>query len=172
MTLQYVALGVGTQNYTCNGANFVQGETGDGAFATLYDATLYLSTHTSDIPTLPATRLSQYEQDGEWQNLADLNLPILTVLGNHYFDFDDRPTFNLSHAFPTRVLSAVKADDVKSPTVGAIDWLYLIDNGDGITNGLKAVYRVETAGGVAPTSCDSVSTETTIPYAAEYWFYD
>ena len=173
LILQYVGLGVGTQNYTCNGATWVQTGPGNGALATLYDATSWLATHTSSIPSLPSNRLALYKIVNEHQVLANL-LPCLSVLGNHYFDANSRPTFNLDHANPPLVLSAAKIDSVKAPVLDAIPWLYLADANDGITRGLKSVYRVETAGGVAPSSCTSAQTgsRTFIPYAAEYWFYD
>ena len=173
LVLQYVGLGVGTQNYTCNGSTWIQTSVGDGAFATVYDATSYLAAHTSSISTLPSNRLAQYKLFNECQDLANL-LPYLSVLGNHYFDASNRPTFNLSHASPPLVLSAAKLNSVAAPVSGAIPWLYLGDANDGITQGLKAVYRVETAGGVAPSSCSSAQAgaNTDVPYAAEYWFYD
>ncbi|KAK5120716.1 hypothetical protein LTR85_006074 [Meristemomyces frigidus] len=173
VTLRYVALGVGNQNYTCNGATWVQTDAGDGALATLYDATAFLSLDTPAIKTLPSDRLAQFKATNECQDTANL-LPYLTPLGIHYFDESNRPTFNLSHANPPLVLSSRKCDSVTAPVAGAVPWLYLIDANDGITNGLKAVYRLETAGGTAPSSCPSAETgsQTSIPYAAEYWLYD
>jgi len=174
MTLKYVALGVGTQNYTCNGASWVQTDSGDGANATLYDATSYLAQHTSEISILPAKRLLEFVLSGECQQAADNN-PYLDVLGKHYFDSENRPTFNLYDANPPLFLSAAKVDSATAPYPSVnVAWLYLVDNGDGLSNGLKAVYRVETAGGAAPTSCSSSeeNQQTFIPYAAEYWFYD
>lgn len=173
VTLRYVALGVGNQNYTCNGATWVQTSAGDGALATLYDATAWLAVDTSAIPTLPANRLAQFKAADECQELSNL-LPYLSPLGIHYFDAGNRPTFNLSHANPPLVLSAKKIDSVPAPAAGAVPWLYLLDADDGITEGLKAVYRLETAGGAAPSSCSSAESgsQTSIPYAAEYWLYD
>ncbi|KAK4541516.1 hypothetical protein LTR36_007962 [Oleoguttula mirabilis] len=173
VTLRYVALGVGNQNYTCNGTAWVQTNAGDGALATLYDATSWLAADTSAIKTLPANRLARFKAANDGQDLANL-LPYLKPLGIHYFDESNRPTFNLTHANPPLVLSSRKIDSVAAPVADAIAWLYLLDADDGITDGLKAVYRVETAGGVAPSSCSSGQTgsQTSIPYAAEYWLYD
>ncbi|KAK5133775.1 hypothetical protein LTR08_007425 [Meristemomyces frigidus] len=173
LTLQHVGLGAGTQNYTCNGTAWVQTGAGDGAFATLYDAASLLAASTTSISSLPSGRLAQYKRVKECQELANL-LPQLSILGNHYFDANNRATFNLSQANPPLVLSAAKLDSVQAPVADAISWLYLVDANDSISRGLKAVYRVETAGGVAPSSCTSaqMGSSTFIPYAAEYWFYD
>lgn len=52
---------------------------------------------------------------------------------------------------------------------GAVDWLQLQDKGGSI--GIAEVYKVVTAGGAAPTICTTTGV-VTVPYAAEYWFYD
>jgi hypothetical protein len=52
----------------------------------------------------------------------------------------------------------------------SVDWLFLQDDGRGVSKNLKAVYRVETAGGSAPATCSSAGV-VKVPYAAEYWFY-
>lgn len=63
------------------------------------------------------------------------------------------PTFQLGWEF----LSAAKVKDVLAPeesVEGSVDWLFLRDDGRGVSRGLKAVYRVETAGGAAPGVCE------------------
>ena len=76
--------------------------------------------------------------------------------------------------------SGKKGGNAKAPSkaykgsngLGTVDWLYLVDNGCGrTTDGLKSIYRVETAGGVAPSSCDSSTPAMQVPYAAEYYVY-
>lgn len=54
----------------------------------------------------------------------------------------------------------------------AIDvaWLKL-GHVDGCTKGLYEVYRVKTAGGVPPKTCEGLESKFEIQYAAEYWFY-
>ena len=43
VTLKHVGLGIGLQNYTCNGTAYVQSLPGSGGYATLYDVTDYLA---------------------------------------------------------------------------------------------------------------------------------
>lgn len=155
-TLAYIAIGQGTQNYSCTAVGAAP--VSIGAVAELFNAT-YLALLVSKplIPTISALALST--QSG-------LGLP---TLGHHYFT-SGVPTFSLEAANPPLFLSAKKNADVTAPAgsvQGSVDWLQLIDNSNGLTKGLKGVYRVETAGG-AGTTCTSVGVQT-VQYAAEYW---
>lgn len=77
------------------------------------------------------------------------------------------------------MLIGKKEADVKAPAgsdagpegTGAVDWLFLGNKGGSV--GLEAVYRVETAGGSAPSTCQGVDVGgvISVQYAAEYWFY-
>lgn len=102
------------------------------------------------------------------------------VLGEHFFNSALQPTFDL-YAVNAQLL-AKKVGDIPAPAeacpgpdgAGAVDWLYLTDtsNGDGATfGGITAVYRVETAGGACPTTCQNSPASFEVPYAAEYWYY-
>ena len=61
----------------------------------------------------------------------------------------------------------------------AVPWLKLMVVGEGtvggdaaVAGGVKEVYRVNTAGGNAPSSCEGRVGETfEMQYAAEYWFF-
>jgi hypothetical protein len=158
LSLKYITLGVGTQNYSCSAKGTTP--TAIGAVASLYDASLLLSPAKSSlIPSFAAVAYSTHT----WFNLP--------TLGHHFFSASGVPTFDLgSHGF----LSAKKAANVTAPTgsiSGSVDWLLLRDDGRGVSSkNLQAVYRVETAGGSAPASCASAGV-VTVPYAAEYWFY-
>ncbi|KAK8207898.1 hypothetical protein M8818_004151 [Zalaria obscura] len=162
-TLKYIALGYGTQNYSCAALN--DAPVSIGALATLYDATSILShgaIGAASIPKMPALALSMG---------SGLGLP---TLGHHFFSAAGVPTFSLEAAKPAALLSAKKVADVVAPTNSApnsVDWLFLTDDGRGVSKHLNAVYRVETAGGKPPGVCSSVGTVTE-QYAAEYWFYD
>lgn len=104
---------------------------------------------------------------------------VLDDAGEHFFMpvlGTQTPNFNVAGDF----LSAKKSSSANAPAgayagengLGAVAWLYLVDNGSGLTHGLSSVYRVETAGGVAPATCDKAGSTLQVPYAAEYWFYD
>jgi hypothetical protein len=50
--------------------------------------------------------------------------------------------------------------------LGAVPWLKLTTR-EGATGGLEEVYRVNTAGGVAPATCGSIQGTFEVQYAAE-----
>lgn len=157
LSLKYITLGVGTQNYSCSATGAVP--TAIGAVADLYDASLLLaSAKSSLIPSFAAVAYSTHT----WFNLP--------TLGHHFFSAAGVPTFDLeSHGY----LSAKKVASVPAPKGSiqpSVDWLFLQDDGRGVSKNLKAVYRVETAGGSAPATCSSAGV-VKVPYAAEYWFY-
>ncbi|KAI4724217.1 hypothetical protein E4T49_08042 [Aureobasidium sp. EXF-10728] len=157
LSLKYITLGAGTQNYSCSAAGAVP--TAIGAVADLYDASLLKSpARSSLIPSFAAVAYSTHT----WFDLP--------TLGHHWFSAAGVPTFNLEGC---AFLSAKKVATVPAPSAsidGSVDWLFLQDDGRGVSKNLKAVYRVETAGGSPPTTCSSAGV-VKVPYAAEYWFY-
>ncbi|KAI5195870.1 hypothetical protein E4T39_08026 [Aureobasidium subglaciale] len=157
LSLKYITLGVGTQNYSCSAAGAVP--TAIGAVADLYDASLLMSpSKASLIPSFAAVAYSTKT----WFDLP--------TLGHHWFSAAGVPTFDTeSRGF----LSAKKVAGVAAPKgcIGSsIDWLYLQDDGRGVSKNVQAVYRVETAGGNPPATCSKAGV-VKVPYAAEYWFY-
>lgn len=177
VTLKYVALGVGTQNYTCastpgsSSAAPVQ----VGAKATLFDAGQFFQTLPAMIPSLPGLALGLYALTGE----PDMSkITGAGVLGTHFFNSAGQPTFDLTKV--SAKLTAKKVGDVAAPAgacpgpgnAGAVDWLQLTDVGGGASyGGVTYVYRVETAGGKSPATCAGQSGTINVPYSAEYWFY-
>jgi hypothetical protein len=157
LSLKYITLGVGTQNYSCSASGATP--TAIGAVADLYDASLLLAPAKSSlIPSFAAVAYSTHT----WFNLP--------TLGHHFFSAAGVPTFDLENR---GYLSAKKVANVPAPKGSiqpSIDWLFLQDDGRGVSKNLKAVYRVETAGGSAPATCSSAGV-VKVPYAAEYWFY-
>jgi hypothetical protein len=105
----------------------------------------------------------------------------LPVIGHHYFLADGTPTFNLDTV--NQILFGKKLDSIKAPTTaskgpagtGTVDWLQLGDKGGSV--GTTLVYRVVTAGGSAPATCQGQGTNglgtgiVSVPYAAHYWFF-
>lgn len=157
LALEYITLGVGTQNYSCSAAGATP--TAIGAVANLYDASMLKSlARSSLIPSFAAVAYSTHT----WFNLP--------TLGHHWFSATGVPTFDLEgHGF----LSAKKVASVPAPAESidaSVAWLFLEDDGRGVSRNIKAVYRVETAGGSAPATCSNAGI-IEVPYAAEYWFY-
>lgn len=107
------------------------------------------------------------------------NIGSFPILGSHYFTADGTPTFDLVTV--REILSAKKIGDIPAPKgaasgangEGAVDWLALSDSGKGMSVGLGEVYRVETAGGNPPGTCQGIKSDTvfSVQYSAEYWFY-
>ena len=141
-----VALGVGTQNYSCVASVPVS----RGAVASLFNVT---SRHVS-----PRCAVSQAHE---------------LKIGRHYFTQDLVPTFDVggSARLPF-TFSAAKAAAVPAPgsnSVRAVDWLYLLPHtGAPNVGAVRAAYRVRTTGGLPVSPCVG---EQQVAYTAEYWFF-
>lgn len=169
-----VAVGRGIQNYTCSAPTALPSAI--GAVATLFDATSLAYSDEALLNTIPAIAV--------YMPLPSSNLSLsfanLDVLGHHFFDASGTPTFDLSSI--SKILYAAKTGDIKAPATankgpagtGAVDWLKLDAKATYTSVGLKEVYRVETAGGSAPSNCTGVAAGAvvSVQYAAEYWFYN
>jgi len=186
--LKYIALGLGTQNYSCprstSTSTFTSSTTTSttplsiGALATLYDATHLFTTTTSLGPSALSILTNGITCLAD---SLDSSLS-LSQLGYHYFDALGRPTFDLSSASTGAFLSAKKVANVWAPVTAcagrnqaeAVDWLMLVDNGCGLSRRVSAVYRVETVGGKAVDgSCGPGSAGGVVvdDYAALYYFF-
>ena len=178
-TIKYIALGLGTQNYTCNSTTGKYDAA--GALARLFDATVHLSVNPSEISSLSQTYLDAYtslecassssdciNKDHRCEDRA--NAKSLPILGEHYFTVAGTPTFDLQSAPKHPFLYAAKKADVPAPSSDDVDWLFLASNGSTVNNVISSAYRIETAGGVQPSTC-SGSDSITVPYAAQYWYY-
>lgn len=106
------------------------------------------------------------------------------VLGEHYFT-QTTPTFSLykvqhDAGSPFPLAMVAKKGEMDAPKTscpgtkaeGAIKWLYLADEGKGLSvGGIDTVYRLETAGGNKPSVCEGQKQTFEVPYAAQYWVY-
>ena len=101
--------------------------------------------------------------------------------GHHYFLNTTTPFFNMdtsSHDYGTGAFK--KANSTSAPSTamagpgnkgnGAVPWLKLgaIDTAGQV---FQEVYRVNTAGGNPPTTCQGQQSALEVPYAAEYWLF-
>ncbi|PSN61304.1 hypothetical protein BS50DRAFT_158035 [Corynespora cassiicola Philippines] len=147
LSLMLIALGHGTQNYTC-GANATAAPSSFGALATLYDASCAVATARPPLENLI--------QDSQAQ------------IGEHFFADLTTPEFVIQGMEPT---FAKKAEAVDAPDKAAdVAWLRL----EAVSQGaVKMVYRLNTKGGVAPGSCEGVveGETVTVDYEALYWIY-
>lgn len=98
------------------------------------------------------------------------------LAGHHFFGADDVPVFDLGNGYSL----VTKLDSVDAPKNavagqdgegdGACPWL-LLGQKQNTTGNVKSVYRLNTAGGNPPATCEDVDGEITIDYAAQYWFW-
>lgn len=189
MTLVHVTVGHGIQNYTCANASSIP--VAIGALATLYDVTsLAMSpdgaTTINGIPDTVVFTPNPTPNSALITATTPLRVPAMPqtfpVIGHHYFLADGTPTFDFKTT-DSSILFCKKLAAVKAPTTAskgpdgtsAVDWLQLADKGSSV--GLSMVYRVVTAGGGAPATCQGQGTNglgtgvISVPYAAQYWFY-
>jgi hypothetical protein len=172
LTLKAVAFGRGTQNYTCATNTAASIPHLVGAKASLFDASALL-------PYIPRFAVS-------WvlnifpTVLLDFSLEAVSrsfpQLGVHFFNSAGTPTFDLTQS-NTGLLACSKIGDIAAPAgatrgaYGAVDWLQLSATVGGPSQKLGEVYRVYTAGGKAPATCDGMAAAFEIQYAAQYWFF-
>lgn len=159
VTLFAPVLGIGTQNYTCNGTDFVQTEPQSGAVAALHDISGLLMRDNSNVDSI-----AQDFKDGRLRGLGP-------QIGLHYFSEENVPIFNLTEAPEEAVLAGAKIAEVDAPDSKLdLPWLFLLDANDGISKKLNTVYRVDTDEGVNDQeSCQQVGKVVEKPYAAQYW---
>jgi Protein of unknown function (DUF3455) len=162
MELKYLTLGRGIMTYECNSTI-----PGDDQPAYLHQNTdLYdvapLAQNLPDEEALHSLVPSFCEYD-----YAELRNTSMSCVGRIYNQFDHTVvnlfgfnvpefTIEITWAIPSPVGSTVSGYWAHSTTIDK-DW---------------EVYRVETAGGVTPTTCKGHENSIiNVAYAAEYWFY-
>jgi len=154
----------------------------EAAWSALTDDVLY----ETDLPlNIIGNVLTKYAADAAapFKAAGDADLALdglaspLKAIGHHYFDAAGVPVFDLMAAAGQRLV-AKKLNDTAAPAgadrglldTGAVAWLRLGDNGAGRSVGLSQVYRVYTSGG-ASIACSEANTTISVPYTAQYWFY-
>lgn len=123
----------------------------------------------SVLASIPAIALTQS---------IDLNQDVqkYTVSGHHEFTAAGVPLFMLNVGASnygyvmakSAANSTAPADAVKGENgLGSVPWLKL----NAVEGDYKEIYRLQTAGGVAPKTCDGQASKFYVQYAAEYWFW-
>lgn len=179
LTLKYITVGHGVQNYTCSSPSADVVPKAIGALATLYDVTSLALLNPDLASSLPALAASHPLTSSFIVPNTPLSLPdvgTFPVLGGHFFNADATPVFDL-FTTGTRIFSKV-AQKIKAPKqanrgleqTGAVDWLALVAKEGSV--GLSEVFRVETAGGNPPVNCAGAGAVVSVPYAAAYHFYE
>jgi len=171
--LAHVAIGRGTQNYTCTNLAPTDAPVQVGAIATLFNATcsaVRAPNVLADVTNLalnyavPTTEIAQHLLSGHHEftkaTEAKASVPRFELNTDlHKYGYIEAKKNGSSNA-PTTASHGTNG-------LGSVAWLKLVaTEGD-----LKEVYRINTAGGVAPKTCEGITGDFTVPYAAEYWFY-
>ncbi|KAJ5267517.1 hypothetical protein N7478_010325 [Penicillium angulare] len=175
LTLKYIAIGRGTQNYTCASSSASSTPVQIGAAATLFDASCLASKSLNLLHEIPAVVGST--PIGSLAFLAELlshttNTTDL-ILGEHYFNAAGSPVIDFRLSGRRDWIVASKNASVDAPQTSTdadqnVPWLKL-DRTSGC--GIQEVYRVMTYQGSAPSTCARLNKTLEVQYAAEYWFY-
>ncbi|RDW71143.1 hypothetical protein BP6252_07706 [Coleophoma cylindrospora] len=174
LSLKHVAIGRGTQNYSCSSTNSSAAPVALGAVATLYNASCIASTYPDLLAMLPDVALQFNLTSTDQNTLSPSNL---AISGHHYFQNATTPAFNLdTAAMELGFAPCSKNNSVSAPAgalvgqadtgFGAVTWLKLVTR-TGATGNLEEVYRLNTAGGNPPATCVGMPTTFEVQYAAE-----
>jgi hypothetical protein len=185
LSVHHVAVGRGTQNYTCDAGNANAKPEAAGAVAALFNASCLAATHPDVLEMIPGVAV-HFPLD----QARILGPSPLSESGMHYFTGPKTPFFDLDVTLAGKEVtirgtnghvSTAKLNDTAAPPnaahgVGgelAVPWLKLgsVPGTLGTTNNIKEVYRVNTAGGSAPATCKDQAATFQVQYAAVYWFY-
>ncbi|GAM86398.1 hypothetical protein ANO11243_044120 [Dothideomycetidae sp. 11243] len=183
LTLTHIAIGRGTQNYTCATNDSTTVPAAFGALASLFNVTCVDVDSPGLVAQLPGIALNlpipfTPAVDHAAENFFDYS-------GAHFFLDNTTPYFNLntathqygSGAFKKLAASNAPAGSIVGPHNkgnGAVPWLKLTADtayADYTSQTLKEVYRLNTAGGSPPPTCAGQQPKIFVPYSAEYWFY-
>lgn len=127
------------------------------------------------MPTLPKVAYSVPLPGDELSPLPPANMGLI---GHHFFRDATTPVFNLdttsSRQYGIAITKKIGSFGAPSNSLqganGAVPWLYLTTI-NGTMGDYRSVYRVETAGGQPPKTCENLPSNFTVQYAANYYFY-
>jgi hypothetical protein len=156
--------------------------TADTYKATLYDIGSRLSTNllaaTWRIPAISRLALVLSAHPEALEGYLQLE-GFDRVVGHHFFSVANGKSspvfaFDQLSSSPYPVAQVGKADETDAPKhaypglqhEGAVPWLYLTDTGFSV-GGIDTVYRLETAGGKGPASCQGQAARFEVKYAAQ-----
>lgn len=156
------------QQYSCSNSSSSSRPAPIGAVASLFNASCIAANNPDLLTVLPTLTLQL--------PVSDLNT-ILELSGRHFFLNSTTPAFDLSSPNPMQDLGFVVAKKVASSDApkglmrnGAVPWVYL-ESTNATVGSILRVYRINTAGGCPPTTCEGEPAVIEVEYAAEYWIY-
>ena len=165
LKLALVAIGRGTQNYTCPDSTATSIPVAIGAVATLFNV--------SSLACAPAPISSMLPNiTAAVEKVSISQIPSsLTAAGHHFFIDPTTPTFSMDDVLGTTELKKLNTTAAPANTNGNVAWLKLGAQTTGTTGAVKEIYRINTAGGSQPATCSGMASAFQVQYAAEYWFY-
>ena len=177
LVLDHIALGRGTQNYTCVDDTDASKPVAAGAVAILFNVTCMAGPYAGLLDALPAIAM-KYPIPTPEMILSSTASPF--YLGNHYFvgnatvpDKPVTPFFNLNTQdapYGMVGLALQTSNDAKTDPASNVKNLKLSQkNRDGCR--VQEVYRLNSAGGQPPKSCKGMPKTFEVQYATEYWFW-
>lgn len=168
------------QNYTCADSTSSSTPEAAGAVANLYNATCVAANFPDLLEMLPSLIWnSSLPLDESAFPRAKIQLPAnVDLMGHHFFYDATTPEFNLDLSGDkqfgiamTKKKGSIDAPDTATKgTYGAVSWLYLTTT-TGTVGKYKAVYRVDTASGSPPDTCEGQEKEFQMKYSANYYFF-
>lgn len=174
-----VVVGRGVQNYTCALASEDVKPVLVGAVANLYNTSCIAANYPRILEMIPNLALQYSLPASPQAPFEPSNLPLV---GHHYFLGNGTPTFDFSVDSTTNIGIAKfkKGFSSTAPSSaprgenevgdGSVPWLFLPSIASTSGN-VVGVYRLNTAGGSPPTTCQSSPAAFSVQYATEYWFY-
>ncbi|KAJ5091415.1 Protein of unknown function DUF3455 [Penicillium alfredii] len=170
----YVGVGRGTQNYTCADSTAKSEPKAAGAVANLYNATCIAASYPALMEIIPKIAYAIPLPQNEDSLFPPANMELM---GHHFFYDSSTPEFNLDLSSKKNgIVMTKKKGELNAPKDafkgkdGAVSWLYLTAT-DGTVGDYKSVYRVNTAGGSPPKTCQGLESSFTVQYAANYYFF-
>ncbi|KAF9870817.1 malate dehydrogenase [Colletotrichum karsti] len=180
LTLKHVAIGRGTQNYTCDTSNSTAVPVATGAVATLFNASCVAAMYPDLLEKLPSVSMQfNLSDNNNNESPQRLGPSSLGVSGHHLFTSAGVPLFKLeSEGLSIGDAYCSKNSSIPAPTMAAkgqqgesaVAWLKLLTT-EGSTGDIQEVYRITTAGGSPPATCKGQPAAFEVQYAAQYWFY-
>lgn len=169
-SIRMIVIGRGTQNYTCSSSSAQAAPVAQGAVAQLFNATCdYARLNDAVMADFTAMALKYSVPTGKEAEQRHVGHHEFTDKGVPLFWLKtDTVDFGYIQAKPDAIKSAAPKDASKgSNGLGSVPWLKL----NAVEGDYKEVYRVHTAGGVAPKTCEGIEGSFTVEYSAQYWFY-
>jgi len=165
-TLTLIAIGRGTQNYTCPGtAGAGAAPTAIGAAAVLYNVNCWAAGAT-------AAQLADVTAAAAAQSAGSVLFDAFgAVAGSHYFAANSAPTFDVPSLGGATAFKKAAAVPAPATAANAVAWLALTQAPGQEDKPMLSVYRLETSNGAAPATCGTITGAFQVQYAAEYWFY-